>query len=129
MFERPSNTLSSYVPWLLQADEEWRLRIVLHDWAMWWFDTDLTNRLALVETEPATISKRWDALLAAWVEHHCWHDCLRAPDWVFEPSRYLESYWYPGRDLRGLRAEAVVHSSAAFEAHGVLLPVRELEVV
>ena len=123
------NTLASYGPWLRDADDEWRLRIVLHDFGLVWQQTDKRERLSLVAEEPESIGAHWDAFLAAWVEHHCWHDELRAPDWVFGESRYLASFWYPERDLAALRAEAIVHSPAAFEVHGVLLPERELTVV
>lgn len=122
-------TLASYVPWLRDADDEWRLRIVLHDFGLLWQQTDRHQRLSLVADEPEPLGARWDAFLAAWVEHNCLHDELQAPDWVFGDSRYLESFWYPGRDLPALRAEAIVHSPAAFEVRGVLLAARELTVV
>ncbi len=129
MSDGPAKSLASYVPWLARAEDGWRLRIVLHDFAMWWHDTPVEDRLDLVAEEPASIEPRWDAFLAAWVEHHCWHDRLRTPDWVFAESRYLAGTWFPGTPLPSLRIEALVHSPAAFEAHGVLLCARELVVV
>jgi len=123
------NTLASYVPWLREADDEWRLRIVLHDFGLVWHDSHTVGRAKLVKAEPATVDQRWDAFLAAYVEHHCWHEGIAAPTWVFDDSRYLTGFWFPGPDLANFRSESIVHSPAAFEAHGVLLAARELVVV
>ena len=123
-------TLAAYVPRLRAADDELRLRLLLHEFGLRWWDTPLEERLALVADEPAGIDTRWDAFLAAWVEHHCWHDRLQPPGWVFDPGRYLDGPpWFPGGRFEFFRVEAVLHSPAAFEAHGVLLPLRELKVV
>lgn len=124
-----TNALADYVPWLRVSDDDHRLRIVLHDFGLVWHDSPRDGRPGLVTDEPERFDQRWDALLAAYVEHRCWHDDLSAPDWVFHHSRYLSGFWYPGRAMASLRVEAVVHSPAAFEVHGVLLPERELMVV
>jgi len=102
---------------------------VLHDFGLVWHDAPKTDRLLLVEAEPPSIDDRWDAFLAAYVEHHCWHDDLTTPSWVFDERRYLSSFWFPGPNLASLRVESIVHSPAAFEAHGILLAARELIVV
>ena len=61
-------TLASYRPWLRDADDEWRLRIVLHDFGFVWQQTDKRERLSLVAEEPETLGAHWDAFLAAWVD-------------------------------------------------------------
>ena len=47
---------------------------------------------ALRERPPLT-GTRWDALLAAMVEHLAWIHNLETPDWVDEPERFLETTW------------------------------------
>lgn len=110
-------------------DDEMRLRVVLHEFGLVWEDTPLADRLRLVVDEPASVDARWDAFLAAYVEHRCTHDGLAVPAWVFDDIRYLDRFWFPGPDLDFFHVEAVVHSPAAFEARRVFLPARELLVV
>lgn len=106
-----------------------RLRIVLHEFGLVWNDTPLADRLGLVADEPASVEPRWDAFLAAYVEHRCLHDGITPPAWVFDGVRYLDRFWFPGPDLDFMHVEAIVHSPAAFEARRVFLPARELIVV
>ena len=124
-------TLAEYVPRLREADDDtWRMRIVLHEFGLRWEDTPLEKRPDLVEAAPASISPPWDAFLAAYVEHRCYHDGLKAPDWVFAESRYLVGFWFPfPSEWRGFRVEAMIHAPAAFEAHGTLIADRDLVVV
>ncbi len=129
MTSEPLRTLADYVPWLRESDERWRLRIVLHDFGLQWQSTPPDMRRAMVDDEPGAIEPRWDAFLAAYVEHVCYHGGIEAPAWVFQSRRYLDCFWYPATDLPTLRVEAVVHAPAAFEAHGVLLSDREVTVV
>ncbi|HWL45406.1 MAG TPA: hypothetical protein VNQ73_20860 [Ilumatobacter sp.] len=124
-------SLAGYVPELRAADDEWRLRVILHEFGLLWETTTPADRPGLIADEPPALDPRWDAFLAAYAEHLSWHLGVAAPDWVFQPGRYLPSMWFAGAPptMRAARVEAVVHSPAAFEAHGVLLPARELAVV
>lgn len=124
-------TLAEYVPRIREVDDDiWRMRVVLHEFGLRWEDASREERLDLVEAEPGPISPPWDALLAAYVEHRCYHDGLKAPAWVFAESRYLEGFWFPfPTEWSGFRVEAIVHAPAAFEAHGVLIAERDLLVV
>jgi transcriptional regulator with XRE-family HTH domain len=84
-------------------------------------------RIALCVTEPpATGDARFDALLAAVVEHHLTADGLAVPAWVEDPARILTETWtpdpYAGPDI----AE---HTPAAFRRHGLLLVGTELASV
>ncbi len=117
------------MPLLVGDDDEWRLRLLLHDFGMVWADAGGDDRRGLVNDEPAHIDAHWDAFVAALAEHLCWHARIAAPDWVHGHGRYLSSFWFPAIDSPTLKVEAVVHAPAAFEAHGVLLPARELLVV
>ncbi|WP_419552808.1 hypothetical protein [Candidatus Poriferisodalis sp.] len=111
------------------CDDEMRLRIVLHEFGLVWEDTPLVARLRLVADEPGPVDARWDAFLAAYVEHRCMHEGITAPAWVYDDARYFDQFWFPGPDLDFFRVEAIVHSPAAFEARRVFLPARELLVV
>ena len=121
--------LKDFVVQLRGCNDEMRLRIVLHEFGLVWEDTPQVARMRLVVDEPGPIDRRWDAFLAAYVEHRCMHDGIVAPEWVFDESRYLDEFWFPGPDLDFFRAEAIVHSPAAFETRRVFLSARELLVV
>jgi hypothetical protein len=63
---------------------------------------------------------RYDALLAAIVEHVCARDRLPVPGWVEEPSRFLETWWFVA-GLRSLHASALVQSPISFARRGVFV--------
>ena len=73
---------------------------------------------ALRERPPLT-GTRWDALLAAMVEHLAWIHNLEAPDWVDEPERFLERTWVlPKTSI--MRRDALMFAPAAFLRHGAI---------
>lgn len=122
--------LASYAPDLAEGDDTWRLRLLLHEFGLTWQAASTAERPRLIEAEPAPVDPRWDAFLAAYAEHLAYHAGVQPPAWVFEPERYLDQFWFPvTADLPALRVEALVHAPAHFEAHGVLLARRELQVV
>ena len=126
-------TLAAYGPRFraFEDDDMFKWRILSHEFGLRWQSTPLEDRPALVETEPALVSPGWDALVAAWVDHHCYHDGIDPPDWVFKPSRiYRDGFWTPiPAEFEGLIAAAMVHSPAAFLARGVWVEERDLKVV
>ena len=123
-------TLAAYVPLLRETDDLHRLRLIAHEFGLRWEDAPLRDRLSLIAEEPGPVTPPWDAFLAAYAEYRCYHDRLRAPDWVFQPGRYLESFWFIlPPEWTFFRMEDRIHSPAAFEAHGTLLAERELKVV
>ncbi|MCY3805653.1 MAG: hypothetical protein OXG55_15500 [bacterium] len=124
-----ANTLDRYVPALRRAGDNLRLRIVLHDFGLVWQHADTEERRVLVATEPERFDTRWDAFLAAYTEHVCYHAGIPAPDWAFDPCRYLRDFWHPGEQFPSDRFWAVLTAPAAFEVHGIWLPERELQVV
>ena len=78
-------------------------------------------RVALCVTPPAPCGDpRFDAAIAAVVDHHLSRDPLPIPDWVREPSRVLNEPWHvsPYTDPSAV--------PLAFERHGVLLAASEL---
>ena len=125
-----ANVLANYVPALrAESDEAWRARIVLHDFGMVWQHAGAAEREVLVADEPEPFDPRWDAFLAAYVEFLCHHAELPVPQWVFDPRRHLGEFWFPGPRFPRERAAVILTTPAAFEAHGIWFPARELQVV
>lgn len=83
------------------------------------------QRAALEERVPLTGTK-WDALLAAVVEHVAWLHGHEAPAWVNEPARFLESPWVLSR-VPLIRMEALLFAPAAFVRHGAMPDPQDLD--
>ena len=124
-----ANTLARYVPALRKSGDDFRLRIILHDFGMVFQHADARERAFLVEQEPEPFDPRWDAFLAAYTEHLCRHAGIEAPAWVFTAQRHLPAFWYAGERFPSERAATILTTPAAFEVHGIWFPERELEVV
>ena len=81
----------------------------------------LDDRPSLVEQPPAGVGDpRYDALLAAVVEHLCARSAASAPAWVEEAERFLDTWWFVS-GLRSLHADALVHSPISFARRGVFV--------
>ena len=124
-----ANVLARYVSALRGSDEDFRLRLVLHDFGMVFQHAATAERVVLLAEEPELFDARWDAFLAAYAEHLAHHAGLEAPAWVGGPRRYLREFWFPGRRFPRERAATILTTPGAFEAHGIWFPARELEVV
>lgn len=124
-----ANALARYVPTLRVSDDDFRLRIVLHDFGMVFQHASERERVFLVAEEPELFDPRWDAFLAAYTEHLCYHAGIPAPAWVFTAQRHLSRFWFPGKRFPRERAATILTTPAAFEVHGIWFPERELEVV
>lgn len=124
-------TLARYATELVAGDDRWNLRLLLHEFGLVWEDAPAAERAALIAEAPApTGDLRWDAFLAAYGEHLAYHAGLPASPWMADPTRHLEVVWFPlAAELSTLRHEAIVTAPASFEAHGILLARRELQVV
>jgi transcriptional regulator with XRE-family HTH domain len=87
-------------------------------------DAALDVRVALcVSPAPPTGDRRFDAAIAAVVDHHLSRSRLPLPAWVQEPTRSLPDPWVPDPYAGdGIAAE----TPEAFLRHGVLLAEREL---
>lgn len=127
--EQPPNALWRYVPALRAEGDEWRLRLVLHDFGLVWEDTTVERRSALVGREPGRIDARWDAFLAAYAEHRCICDGIDPPAWALRPERHLPTFWYAGGCHDYDRVRTIVTTPVTFEAHGIWFPREELAVV
>lgn len=84
-------------------------------------------RTGLVRQRPPLVGdRRWDAFLAALVEHLCARDDIPVPSWTSEPERFCEPLWQVS-GMASLRASGFVHSPISFLRHGVLVSEAELE--
>ena len=124
-----ANRLACYVSALRDYDDEFRLRVILHDFGLVWQHASPTERIVLVDEEPELFEQRWDAFLAAYVEHLCYRAGLDVPDWVQDESRYLTRMWWAGDPFEFERGSIILSTPAAFEVHGIWLDERELQVV
>jgi transcriptional regulator with XRE-family HTH domain len=89
---------------------------------------DPASRVALCVMPPSTTGdRRYDALLAALVEHDLERDGLPAPAWARDPGRDAGGWWV--EDLPELRDATRKATPPAFARHGVWLDVAELESV
>lgn len=84
-------------------------------------------RVALTVTPPASVGDtRFDAFIAALVEHHLQADRLPVPTWTGEPSRSLAQPWVTDR-FADEDIEAI--TPKAFRRHNVLIDPAELASV
>ena len=103
----------------------YRAVLGLHDDLM---RADAASRVALcVMPPPPTGDRRFDALLAALVEHDLERDGLPVPGWARDPAHDAGGWWV--EDLPELRAAVRKATPAAFARHGVWLDAAELESV
>ena len=80
------------------------------------------QRAALAERVPLTHTK-WDALLAAMVEHLARLHGHEVPAWVDEPERFLDSTWV----APFMQMESLMFAPAAFLRHGAIPDPRDLD--
>ena len=83
------------------------------------------QRKVLAERVPLTHTK-WDALLAAMVEHLARLHGHDQPAWVDEPERFLDSPWVLS-PVPVIRMEALMFAPAAFLRHGAIPDPRDLD--
>lgn len=87
------------------------------------------ERPMMVEREPATTGDpRWDALVAATVEHLCYHGGIDVPAWALAPQRFLDRMWFVS-PYRSVHASAFVATPAAFANRGVFVHLDSLQSV
>ena len=83
------------------------------------------QRQFLAERVPLTRTK-WDALLAAMVEHLARLHGFEQPAWVDEPERFLDTPWVLS-PVPVIRMEALMYAPAAFLRHGAIPDPRDLD--
>ena len=83
------------------------------------------QREALAERVPLTHT-RWDALLAAMVEHVATLHGHPVPAWAEEPERFLARTWVLA-ETPLIRLNSLMYAPAAFLRHGAVPDPRDLD--
>ena len=88
---------------------------------------DAISRSQAVADRPQTTgSSRWDAFVAALVDHLCRTNGVQAPRWVHDAVFVLDEWWFPS-GYESLHATALVESPAPFAVRGIFLTGRALD--
>ncbi len=73
------------------------------------------TRYEMLAVRPPEIDPAKDAYLAAVAEHFSYHLGLGpAPEWVHEPTRFLDKPWFADSGVEGLRPLLIKESPLAF---------------
>lgn len=75
---------------------------------------------AVADRPPTSGSRRWDAFVAALVDHLCRAHGVRVPRWVHDAAFVLDEWWFPS-GYESLHATALVESPGAFAVRGIFL--------
>jgi hypothetical protein len=122
VYQRPSmaDVAVEIGTWLAEGDDATALRLALRCVEL--FErAPVAERLDLVAHEPvSTGNARYDALLAAIAEYLCARQGVLAPDWVDDPSRFLDQWWFVS-GIRSLHADAIANSPISFARRGVFV--------
>ena len=102
------------------------LRAILHDLPRRFHALSRPAQAKVLAGAPPLTGRRWDALLAATVEHIAALHGHASPAWVDEPARFLAETWVV-TDIPTIRMDAIAFSPAAFIRHGALPDPRDLD--
>lgn len=79
------------------------------------------GKLALIgEEPPPTGDARFDAALAGAAEHFAREAGIAAPEWVDDPGRFVEPWWFVS-SRPAFDAYTLAHTPATFARHGVFI--------
>ena len=87
-------------------------------------DPDLQSELVREEPD-LTGDPRFDAFLAATVEHLTFHASIPVPQWATERDALLPWFWFPS-PFETTRMRALVESPAAFRRRGIFIEQSDL---
>ena len=85
-----------------------------------------SEQAAALREPPPLTGTRWDALLAAVVEHIARLHGHAVPEWVDEPRRFLERPWVISRNPV-IAADSLLYAPGAFIRHGALPDPSDLD--
>ena len=114
--------------WVIKhgPDDAHRYRMIVHDLPRrFHLLSREQQRTALLEAPPTT-GTRWDAFLAAVVEHVTRLHDHPIPDWVDEPERFLETPWVIS-SVPPIARDSVLFAPGAFIRHGALPDPMDLD--
>ena len=117
------NELERYAQGILERWSEAELyRMITKNIARRFHASTLEERSQLLNSRPRITRTKWDALLAATVEHVAHTHGYSAPDWVGEPERFnREPVRFAGEQT------GAENNPAAFVRHGALIDPRSLD--
>ena len=101
-------------------------RAILHDLPRRFHALDPERQATVLAERPKLTDARWDALLAAMVEHLAELHGHGIPEWVDEPERFLAVTWLVS-DIPSIQRNARAYCPAAFIRHGALPDPRDLD--
>ena len=101
-------------------------RAILHDLPRRAAEMEHADRDAMLNERPALTATRWDALLAAMVEHVAQLHGHAVPEWVEDRERFLDIPWVVPAGA-SMRRDAVRFAPAAFIRHGALPDPKDLD--
>jgi len=105
----------------LAADNEHNAIRLLFGFADDFRGSSRPGRIALIAAEPAsTGDPRFDAALAATAEFFASESGIELPDWVDEPDRFVEPWWFVA-SRPAFHAYTLAHTPAVFARHGVFM--------
>jgi transcriptional regulator with XRE-family HTH domain len=105
----------------LAADNEHNATRLLFGFADDFRGSSRPGRIALIAAEPAsTGDPRFDAALAATAEFFASESGIELPDWVDEPDRFVEPWWFVA-SRPAFHAYTLAHTPAVFARHGVFM--------
>lgn len=109
-----------------ETDERVRWRLVREFLEELRHESD-ADQQRLIDPVPGPVDRRWDAFLAALVEHTAFHGGLCCPRWTQVDERFLDVAWFLS-DLPAGRAAAMETSPASFRRRGIFLDRGDLDV-
>lgn len=102
-----------------EAEDDVRYRALIHQLPRQFHGLERTAQAAALLEPPPLTGTRWDAFLAAVVEHVARLHGHPIPEWIDEPARFLERPWVISR-IPAIAADSVLYAPAAFIRHSVL---------
>ena len=102
------------------------IRAILHDLPRNFRSLGRETQQRVLNQRPPSTGTRWDALLAATVEHLCELHEQQPPAWLEERERFLEITWILPTTPTMVK-EAIAFAPAAFIRHGALPDPRCLD--
>ena len=120
-------TLGGYTEGVREGWPEMDLeRMIVHDLPRQFHARNATEQREVLKERVPLTHTRWDALLAAMVEHVARLHGYPAPAWVDEPERFLDNTWVLS-PIPIIRMESLMYAPAAFLRHGAIPDPRDLD--
>ena len=101
-------------------------RAIVHEVPRLFHSLDRREQQEALHDRPALTGTRWDALLAATIEHVAELHSHAAPAWTNERERFLDVPWVVSRNPL-IRMQSIAFAPPAFIRHSALPDPRDLD--